>query len=357
MNKSLKKQPFRMDRFLTLFFFRPLLGFTSAPKNFGIPILMYHRISEDEEVGVHPYYKLCTPPSRFREHMQFIKDNGYRVVSLKEAADLVSNESSYLPPPHKYLVLTFDDGYEDFYTTAWPILKEFGYPATLFLPTGLLRDGLEVTPRNEPDTAYLSRFALRHYSNTRGRSVTSAPSLSGSSLQPGRYEPSQANPTRSPFLSWAQVKELSNHGVTLGSHSVNHVQLYHLKDWSDIRLELLNSKKDIEQNVGVTVSIFSYPYAYPQTDKAFCRRFSMTLAECGYELCVTTCVGFLTRKDSLLSIKRIPVNGNDDVTFFEAKLSGFYNWIGFFQYIWKLYKEKFRDGIHANVRYNFSCQK
>ncbi|MGQ9510075.1 MAG: hypothetical protein ACUVTN_11885, partial [Thermodesulfobacteriota bacterium] len=82
---------FHFDRFLTLYFFRWLMYLRKENGHFRIPILMYHSISDDQERGVHPYYKICTSPSRFREHMQFLKNNDYQVIPLSTVLSLITN--------------------------------------------------------------------------------------------------------------------------------------------------------------------------------------------------------------------------------------------------------------------------
>ncbi|MEM2093628.1 MAG: polysaccharide deacetylase family protein [Candidatus Bathyarchaeia archaeon] len=258
---------------------------------------MYHSISDEPETG-HPYYWLNTSPKRFYEHMKFLKDNGYKVISLSEAVKIISNapelkkpnklnqpDEPKQPDQPKYAVLTFDDGYRDFYTTAWPILSQFGFPVTVFLPTGFI----------------------------------------GGSFK------------KKECLSWSDVRELHRRNVSFGSHTVNHPQLHGLS-WKDIELELGNSKKAIEDQLGAYVVDFSYPYAYPDADKAFCKRLASTLWECGYTHCVTTRLGSSSHGDDVLSLRRMPVNDSDDPFLFKAKLKGSYDWLGIMQRFLKALK-------------------
>ena len=110
---------FRLDRVLTLYFFYPI-GKHFLPRNeVRIPILMYHSISNKPEPNVHPYFRINTPPVLFAEHMKFLHDNGYQVISLSTAVDLIkkaSNCSSSCPlcSMLRKVVLTFDDGFKDF---------------------------------------------------------------------------------------------------------------------------------------------------------------------------------------------------------------------------------------------------
>ncbi|SFX83291.1 Polysaccharide deacetylase [Bacillus altitudinis] len=88
----------------------------------ALPILMYHSISSGNSLRV--------PKSEFAAHMKWLKDNGYVTLSPKEAYQVLSTNST---PSEKYVLITFDDGYTDNYTKAFPILKEYGMKATIFM--------------------------------------------------------------------------------------------------------------------------------------------------------------------------------------------------------------------------------
>ena len=211
---------FRFDRFLTLHVFRHLNKVLPQPKGIFIPILMYHSICDEPEKG-HPYFWINTSPKRFAEHMQFLHNNNYKVISLSEAVRIIESETinhksrdtrgnsinsepvtcNSQPATDKYAVLTFDDGYRDFYTTASSTLNRFGFPATVFLPTSFINNSTK-------------------------------PGLKGKE-----------------HLSWAEVRELQKIGVRFGSHTVNHRQLISL-DVASIRLELKLSKERIEDETG-----------------------------------------------------------------------------------------------------------
>lgn len=92
-------------------------------------ILCYHGISLDDEHEWEP--SLYMSPAQFRGRLEFLRAGGYQVLSLDEA--LMRLRESSLPP--KAVALTFDDGHHDFYVHAFPLLQEFGYPATVFLTT------------------------------------------------------------------------------------------------------------------------------------------------------------------------------------------------------------------------------
>src|SRR6266404_5504285 len=136
----------RLDRALTTRVFHPLsraFGFTGR---FRLPILMYHSISDDPQNGLSPYYRTTTSPAVFRQHLRFLADEGYKALTLKDALSLLAGISksqvstlNFQPSTfNRFVVLTFDDGFRDFYTTAFPILKKNGFSATMFVPTAFI---------------------------------------------------------------------------------------------------------------------------------------------------------------------------------------------------------------------------
>lgn len=300
---------FRLDRFFTIYFFGFLYHSFKKDKGIMIQILMYHSISDEKESG-HPYYWINTSPKRFYEQMKFLKEKNYKVISLSDAVKLISESKEQSEPDKlkkqnksnkpelpdrpdrpKYVVLTFDDGYHNFYTTAWPILSQFGFPVTVFIPTAFIGDS---------------------FKNRK-------------------------------CLGWPEVCELHSYGVSFGSHTVSHPQLYGLS-WNDIEPELGESKKALEDHLGASVEDFSYPYAYPESDRPFCKRFAAALREYGYARGVTTRLGSCAFGDDVLRLRRLPINDADDLSLFRAKLEVRYDWIGVVQRLVKALKRSTRLG-------------
>jgi len=96
-----------------------------------VPILCYHRFGRNNG-------RLTLSPEMFREQMQFLKDNDYRVIPLSDLIDFLKGERAI---PRRSVVLTIDDGHQSIYKIAYPVLTEFGFPATVFAYTDYLNNG------------------------------------------------------------------------------------------------------------------------------------------------------------------------------------------------------------------------
>jgi len=271
---------FRADRLATLYLFHPLRRL--RPQGTRIPILMYHSISDVDQPSRHPYYRTSTTVQIFEQQVRFLHQNRYRTVSVREAFRRVQTPASI----EKVVAITFDDGYRDFYTNAFPILTRYGYSATVFLPT-----------------AYIDACSRRF-----------------NDLD---------------CLTWGEVRELRKAGVAFGSHTVTHPQLHDVSP-AQLREEIAVSKQQIEQNLGEPAETFSYPYAFPEADRGFVRGLQEVLEESGYGEGVSTIVGRVSKSDNRFSMKRLPVNTHDDLRFFRAKLEGSYDWLHAIQYAAKL---------------------
>jgi len=278
---------FRLDRFLTLYFFHPFLSQKRTTADKKIPILMYHSISDDKENTFHPYYHINTTPTIFAEHMRFLSDQDYSVIDLK---DLSKSFTTYNKLTKKIAVITFDDGYRDFYTNAFSILQRYHFPATVFLPTASINDNRKTFKDKE-------------------------------------------------CLTWAEVRELFNNDISFGSHTVTHPELSRLNH-KDVEFEIRQSKKTIEDNLGETIDTFSYPFKFPDENKAFIKDLREILKRNEYSYGVSTRIGTTSIKDDIYFMKRIPINSDDDISLFKAKLDGFYNWLYQPQYLYKILKRK-----------------
>lgn len=99
-----------------------------------LPVLMYHRVQTEESAKADNETSISVFTDYFEKQMQYLKDKNYNVVTMQALADFFDNGTKI---PAKSVLITFDDGYEDFYTDAYPILQKMGFAATVFVPTGL----------------------------------------------------------------------------------------------------------------------------------------------------------------------------------------------------------------------------
>lgn len=286
--------PLRLDRLLTLYVVRAFCAVRLWKPPPGLPILMYHSVSDSPEHGVPAYYQTCTSPTRFREHLQLLRDQGYKSLSLHEA--LVRLNTGALG--ERIVVITFDDGFRDFYTHAAPLLEEFGFTATVYLSTGYIGG---------------ERRCFR------GREC----------------------------LCWQEVRELHRRGFSFGSHTVTHPRLHDLP-WARIALELAESRQQIEEELQCDVVDFAYPFAFPQHDRTFKESFVKLLQATGYDSSVTTCIGRARSGDARLAVGRLPVNGCDDLALFWPKLDGMYDCLALPQHTAKYLYSAMRSALKAS---------
>ncbi len=273
----------RWDRIVSRFLFLPLLRFGGSGGSKKIPVLMYHSISDEAEKVAHPYFGINTSPAVFAEQMKYLSDRGYVVTGLDVALGRIHSQQD---SAEKLVVLTFDDGYLDFYTKALDILRRFGFTATVYLPSSFIHDGVS------------ARF--------NGKDC----------------------------LTWDKVREMSDAGYRFGSHSATHRILRELRG-DEIREEIGHSKSVIEGKIGKPVDSFSYPYAFPEEDREYKACLRGVLEEAGYLNGVSTNIGRISGNDDRYFLKRIPVNSFDDPDLFHAKIMGAYDWMFPVQKVYK----------------------
>jgi peptidoglycan/xylan/chitin deacetylase (PgdA/CDA1 family) len=269
----------QIDRALSVYLCHPLTRRLNGGRRLRIPILMYHSIRGGNE-GRHAYYETITSPQVFAQQMKFLRENGYRALPWDEVTQSVPEGSTAKP-----VVITFDDGYADFYRRAFPILTEYSFTATVFVITGLMMSERACFKGTE-------------------------------------------------CLNLSEIRELHSHGVTFGSHTVTHPELRRLKP-DEMEQELSGSKKALEDALGAPVGSFSYPYAFPEADRKFVSSLADLLDKCGYEHGVTTILGTAQPGANRFFLPRLPVNTGDDLAFFQAKLEGAYDWLHGPQYLYK----------------------
>src|ERR1700759_580383 len=278
----------RVDRLVSLRVVRPLRRISSSPAALRIPILMYHSIAEPGADSRHPYFGTVTSPAVFEQQMRYLHESGFQTLS---PADVFANGETSIRIARKPVIITFDDGFRDFYTNAQPILAKYGFTAIVYLPT-----------------AYIQK------------TIATFKGLD--------------------CLTWDEVRELSRAGVLFGSHTVTHPVLKEVSH-DQLEAELRDSKATIENELGFAIDSFAYPYAYPQQNREFVQRLRGVLVDAGYQNGVSTIIGSTQGIGHRFFLQRLPATSWDDPTFFAAKLNGDYDWLGNVQYLSKSLKAKF----------------
>ena len=202
-------------------------------KDIGVPVLYYHSVDQnaDNEVTI--------TPEMLEKQLKYINDNKFTTITIRELYDYLKNNK---PIPEKSIVITFDDGYMNNYTEAFPILKDLNMKATIFCV--------------------------------------------GNSLD-GSY-----------YLSHEAIKEMSDYGIDIESHTVNHVHLDTLS-YDEQLLELKKSKKILENITGKEVLSIAYPFGDYNTDTVKAAK------QAGYSLGFTTNLGLSDRSDNIFELDRI----------------------------------------------------
>jgi peptidoglycan/xylan/chitin deacetylase (PgdA/CDA1 family) len=265
----------RLDRTLTLAVFGPLQRLVARDAAASIPILMYHSIACDLDAAQRPYFRTVTSPEMFARQVALLRASGYEAITLSEALGLLKAAGSSPLRGTPKVVITFDDGFRDFYTDAFPILQEAGFTATVFLPSAFI----------------------------------------GKPFITGRE-----------CLGASEVRTLADKGIEFGSHSVSHRRLVDL-NVDELGAELRDSKATIEDIASRAVTTFSFPFRFPEQDARFTAMLAAQLDQCGYHGGVTTAIGRSNPHDDRRFLPRLPMNDCDDEPLLRAKLSGHYDWL------------------------------
>lgn len=212
-------------------------------------VLIYHRFGETE------YPATDVPVDNFKEQMQYLRDNGYRVVPLTSIVEAVRSKKTLAD---KTVAITIDDGYSSTYTTAWPILQKFGYPFTVFFSVGAVD---------------------RHFKN---------------------------------FLTFPQIREMAAAGVDFEDHGYNHFRFgsrpaglddEEYKVW--VKQDLAMSRERFKEELGHAPKILALPYGeYNKYVLDACR-------EMGYEAIFSQDPGAISADSNIYTMPREPILGTD----------------------------------------------
>jgi len=231
-----------------------------------VPILCYHSVTDGAEAVQPDPHKQHIPLHLFLQHLDYLKKK-HNVVSLPEFQK-AKRENRVLPDYS--VVLTFDDGFEDFYKVVAPHLGRRKLPATVFVITDRAGDSF----------------------------VSNGES----------------------FLSWAEIRELASSGIDIGSHTCSHPYLPDLSVL-DLTKELSESQAAIRSQLGQAQVSLSYPYG--QVSESISR----LAKSIGYSCAIASDAGPNDQSANLYELSRTVIASDDDIATFSARVSGLTWWI------------------------------
>ena len=223
-----------------------------------VPILMYHHIDQNGAVS-----SLSVSPENFKRQMQFLSRHNYSVISLDEFAQLKRRGGQFV---RNAVVITFDDGYEDNYTFAYPILKKYNLPAAIFVIVDSIGE--------------------------------------------------------EGYLTYAQIKEMLNSGIIdIGSHSLAGDYLPG-SSTPELKRQIGSSKKLLQAKINREVDLFCYPIG------GFSPQIQAMLKKYGYKAACTTNRGKRQTylNDDIFALKRIKIKDSFNPFVLWVKVSGYYNY-------------------------------
>jgi glycosyltransferase involved in cell wall biosynthesis/peptidoglycan/xylan/chitin deacetylase (PgdA/CDA1 family) len=253
----------------------PILWKVLFRNTYGLPILMYHRVAP---TGSPALATFRITPEAFEGQLRYLQQAGFYSVTL---ADWQAAVAARRPLPGRAVVFTFDDGTQDFYEYAYPLLKKYGFTATVFLVADLIGKS------NLWDADY-------------GEEV--------------------------PLMGWKEILQLRDEGVQFGSHSASHRRLTSLSA-AEIRQEGIRSRTILEQGLGVAVTVFAYPFG------GFDAAVEDAIGACGYTIGLSVKAGVSRFQDRPLALPRIMVRGEDGMPEFVTRILKAFilNWPNFFR--------------------------
>jgi peptidoglycan/xylan/chitin deacetylase (PgdA/CDA1 family) len=244
----------------------PVYGVKTFERHY-IPIIGLHAVEDDIEIPIELY------TGYFDTLCSTLKDFGFKTITFM---DLLNHLDYGKALPEKAVIITSDDGYQDIYTNAFPILKKYDYKMTVFLVTGAIGNS---DAERKMNTSFNPRTDVVR-----------------------------------PILIWPEIIEMYDYGCEFQSHSVNHVRLGLASD-EEFLYELTQSKNDIESHLGNEVLFFAWPYDNNSPGKW------PLIPEAGYRGAVRYGTGIEDiRTINLNDIKRVELNSDILPKYYEGYL-------------------------------------
>lgn len=236
----------------------------AEPMTDRLPILMYHRVARH---GGAQSQRYCVTPEAFEAQLAYLRDAGFRGASLEEWCDAIGRKQ---PIRGRAVLITFDDAYTDFLTDAWPLLRKYGFGATLFVVTDAVG-------------------------------------------QCNEWDASRGDPV--PLLSWPELRMLRAEGVHIGSHTATHRALTALAA-GDVVREATRSQAALRRQLGESVVTLAYPLG--ESDGVV----RHLVGACGYDVGLTARPVLSRLQDDILALPRLEVRGTYGIGEFAQLLAG-----------------------------------
>ncbi len=229
-------------------------------------VLGLHRVlTSEEQSRSNSLPAMVVSDATFERLLEYLQRR-FRLISVETFLRCSDNDKSQTKPA---CMITFDDGWRDTFSTAYPMLERLGVPATVLVTTGVVgqsggfwverlrRCGISSAPRalkppeceTEPSLETFVEWLKRMPGESRERILSQI-------LR--QEEPCETTEGTDPMLTWDQVVEMSRDGVEIGAHTVNHPLLSY-EDDATVERELLESKRTLEDKIGKPVRVFAYP--------------------------------------------------------------------------------------------------
>ncbi|MBQ2009878.1 MAG: polysaccharide deacetylase family protein [Selenomonadaceae bacterium] len=200
-----------------------------------VMVLNYHKVVDE-------HMSLSVPLADFEQHMKWLKEYGYTSITPEELYEFIVNGSEL---PEKPVLITFDDGYKDNYTNAYPIMKKYGFKGTIFVVTGFL----------------------------------------------GVYDN---------YMTWEQAKELSDNGFSIESHTYSHKSMTEASD-EEISKELTKSRDTIRNKLGIEADFMAYPTG------TYNLHIAELVQKAGYKGAFTIKYDNVSRESNVYALERVPI--------------------------------------------------
>lgn len=213
----------------------PVSAVTVEQDNRTVLVLNYHKIANEHK-------SLSVTLDDFEQHMKWLQEYGFTCITPGQLYDFVANGADL---PEKPVLITFDDGYKDNYTNAFPIMKKYGMKGTIFVVTGFL----------------------------------------------GVYDN---------YLTWDQAKELLEAGFNIESHTYSHKSMTEASD-EDITKELVKSRQTIKEKLGIDSDFMAYPTG------TYNLHIAELVKEAGYKGAFTIKYDNVSRDSNVYALERVPV--------------------------------------------------